>query len=127
MRCLTLIFLLSQTLTNVWSTENFKTVPLCMDKTPHNIRKDWKPNHDEMRELMLKATILNEKFMANGEARCFQDHCRGFKSSDSNSKSPNASERSHVGTKTPVVGSSDLVTDTKHDAGLLSTVYEAYR
>merc|ERR1712170_72987 len=43
-----------------------------------------------------------------------------------NSKSPNASERSHVGTKSPVLGSSDLVTDTKHDAGILSTVYEAY-
>ena len=55
-----------------------------MDKTPHNIREDWKPNHDEMRELMLKATILNEEFMANGEARCFQDHCRGLKSSGSN-------------------------------------------
>ena len=37
-----------------------------------------------------------------------------------------ASERSHVGTKTPVLGSMDMVTDTKHDAGLLSSIYEAY-
>ena len=40
--------------------------------------------------------------------------------------SPNASERSHIGTKTPVLGSMDFVTDTGHDAGLLSTIYEAY-
>merc|ERR1712156_1005397 len=40
--------------------------------------------------------------------------------------SPNASERIHVGNKTTVLGSMDMVTDTKHDAGLLSSIYEAY-
>merc|ERR1719336_3560579 len=39
---------------------------------------------------------------------------------------PNASERIHVGNKTPVLGSLDKVTDPGHDAGLLSTIYEAY-
>merc|ERR1719367_2637824 len=39
---------------------------------------------------------------------------------------PNASERIHVGNKTPVLGSMDKVTDPGHDAGLLSTIYEAY-
>merc|ERR1719464_2392274 len=40
--------------------------------------------------------------------------------------SPNASERSHIGSKTPVLGSMDFITDAGHDAGLLSTIYEAY-
>merc|ERR1712062_836483 len=39
---------------------------------------------------------------------------------------PNASERIHVGNKTPVLGSMDKVTNPGHDAGLLSTIYEAY-
>merc|ERR1712062_256327 len=39
---------------------------------------------------------------------------------------PNSTERSHVGDKTPVLGSMDRVTDAGHDAGLLSTIYEAY-
>merc|ERR1711936_851931 len=39
---------------------------------------------------------------------------------------PNISERIHVGNKTPVLGSMDQVTDAGHDAGLLSTIYEAY-
>merc|ERR1712008_590309 len=39
---------------------------------------------------------------------------------------PNSTERSHIGSKTPVLGSMDLITDAGHDAGLLSTVYEAY-
>ena len=113
MKFLTFICFLSQFLTTILATENVKTVPLCMEKTPRNIRKNWKPNHDEMRELMLKAAILNENHLATNE--------------EYNSNSPNASERSHVGTKIPVLGSSDLVTDTIHDAGFLSTVYEAYR
>ena len=32
----------------------------------------------------------------------------------------------HIGTKIPILGSMNLVTDTHHDAGLLSSVYEAY-
>jgi len=100
-----------------------------MEKRPRNIRRDWKPNHDEMRELMLKAAILNEENLANGEERYYpgrQDNRRRTSRRPSRPRSPSASERSHVGTKSPVLGSSDLVTDTKHDAGFLSTVYEAY-
>jgi len=60
MKFVTIICVLSQFLTIALSAENYKTVPLCMEKTPKNIRSNWKPNHDEMRELMLKAAILNE-------------------------------------------------------------------
>merc|ERR1712038_1981424 len=45
---------------------------------------------------------------------------------DRNENRPNSTERSHVGDKTPVLGSMDRVTDPGHDAGLLSTIYEAY-
>ena len=94
------------------STE-FKTIDLCPEKTPQNIRKEWKPNHHKMRDLMTEAAILSELKMKTGGEY-------------SGPNSPNASERSHVGTNTPVLGSMDFVTDTGHDAGLLSTVYEAY-
>jgi len=88
MKFIAVVCILSQFLTIALSEENFKTIPLCMEKTPRNIRRDWKPNHDEMRELMLRAVILNEDRLVKG--------------SRYNSNSPNASERSHVGTKTPV-------------------------
>ena len=82
-----------------------------MEKRPKNIRKDWKPNHDEMRELMLKAAILNEENMANGGERYYpgRDNRRRISRRPSRPKSPSASERSHVGTKSPVLGSSELV------------------
>ena len=96
--------------TFVSSTE-FKTINICLEKSPQNIRRNWRPNHREMRDLMTEAAIKNEQFMEKLEY---------------GPNSPNASERSHVGTKTPVLGSMDLVTDTGHDAGLLSTIYEAY-
>jgi len=92
----------------------FKTVSLCLEKTPRNIRDDVNQNGDKMRDLMLRAAIKNEN-----EDRLEDEGYRG-------GNSPNASERSHVGTKTPVLGSMDMVTDTKHDAGLLSSIYEAY-
>ena len=98
--------------TFVSSTE-FKTINICLEKSPQNIRRNWRPNHREMRDLMTEAAIKNEQLM---EKLAFVQ----------GSNSPNASERSHVGTKTPVLGSMDLVTDTGHDAGLLSTIYEAY-
>ena len=96
--------------TSVSSTE-FKTINICLEKSPQNIRRNWRPNHREMRDLMTEAAIKNEQLMEKLAYR---------------SNSPNASERSHVGTKTPVLGSMDFVTDTGHDAGLLSTIYEAY-
>ena len=94
------------------SCEEFKIVDLCPEKTPQNIRENWNPNFHEMRDLMAEAAIFNEHQMKKG----------GYYGSNS----PNASERSHIGTKTPVLGSIDFVTDTRHDAGLLSTIYEAY-
>ena len=93
------------------SSIEFKTINICLEKSPQNIRRNWRPNHREMRDLMTEAAIKNEQFMEKLEY---------------GPNSPNASERSHVGTKTPVLGSMDLVTDTGHDAGLLSTIYEAY-
>ena len=90
----------------------YKTIDLCLKKKPNSVRGVWKPNHYKMRDLMTKAAIVNEH----------QNKTGGFYGSNS----PNASERSHIGTKTPVLGSTDLVTDSKHDAGLLSTVFVAY-
>ena len=92
--------------------DNYKTVDLCLMKKPRNIRSDWKPNYHKMRDLMTQAAIVNEAQNKTGGRY------------DLNS--PSASERSHVGTKTPVLGSTDFVTDTGHDAGLLSTIFEAY-
>ena len=94
------------------SCTEFKIVDLCPEKTPQNIRENWNPNYHEMRDLMVEAAIFNEHQMKKGGRY--------------GSNSPNASERSHIGTKTPVLGSIDFVTDTRHDAGLLSTIYEAY-
>ena len=94
------------------SCTEFKIVELCPEKTPQNIRENWNPNFHEMRDLMAEAAIFNEHQMKKGGVY--------------GSNSPNASERSHIGIKTPVLGSIDFVTDTRHDAGLLSTIYEAY-
>ena len=94
------------------SCTEFKIVELCPEKTPENIRENWNPNYHEMRDLMAEAAIFNEHQMKTNGIYV--------------SNAPNASERSHVGTKTPVLGLIDFVTDTRHDAGLLSTVYEAY-
>merc|ERR1719367_2328164 len=66
-----------------------------------------------MRDVMLRAAIFNERQIAD------EGYFRG-------ANSPNASERSHVKNKTPVLGSKEMITDTRHDAGFLSTVYEAY-
>ena len=78
--------------------DNYKTVDLCLEKKPKNIRTYWKPNHHKMRDLMTQAAIVNEAQNKTGGRY------------DSNS--PSVSERSHVGTKTPVLGSTDFVTDT---------------
>ena len=115
------------------SSTEFKTINICLEKSPQNIRRNWRPNHREMRDLMTEAAIRNEQLMEKLAGEHESDEYESgeyesgeYGSGEYGSNSPNASERSHVGTKTPVLGSIDLVTDTGHDAGLLSTIYEAY-
>ena len=43
------------------SSTEFKTIDLCPEKTPQNIRKQWKPNHHKMRDLMTEAAIFSER------------------------------------------------------------------
>merc|ERR1711923_598263 len=98
----------------------FKTIDLCPEKEPRYDRKNWFPNSKSSRDLMTKFVKFNEKRLMT-EEEYYQDY---FGEIPENK--PNASERIHVGNKTPVLGSMDKVTDPGHDAGLLSTVYEAY-
>merc|ERR1719336_1734088 len=69
---------------------------------------------------MTKFVKFNEKRLMT-EEEYYQDYYGKV-----SENKPNASERIHVGNKTPVLGSMDKVTDPGHDAGLLSTIYEAY-
>merc|ERR1711963_1270550 len=69
---------------------------------------------------MTKFVKFNEKRLMT-EEEYYQDYYGSIPENK-----PNASERIHVGNKTPVLGSMDKVTDPGHDAGLLSTIYEAY-
>ena len=86
---------------------DFKTVGLCLEKTPLiNTRSDWKPNHHKMRDLMTTAIVANEKRMKKSEER----RNRMIESGHYSGNAPNVSERMHVGRKTPVLGSMDLVT-----------------
>ena len=86
---------------------DFKTVGLCLEKTPQiNTRSDWKPNQQKMRDLMTTAIVANEQGMKKSEKRQNRMIERGHYSGSA----PNASERMHVGSKTPVLGSTDLVT-----------------
>ena len=71
-----------------------------------NTRSDWKPNHHKMRDLMTTAIVNNEQRIKKSEKRRNQMIERGHYSGNA----PNASERMHVGSKTPVLGSMDLVT-----------------
>ena len=52
-------FVSCQELTNKIAN-GFKTVSLCLEKTPRNIRDDVNQNGDKMRDLMLRAAIKNE-------------------------------------------------------------------
>ena len=123
-----LLALMSIQLGTFVSSTEFKTINICLEKSPQNIRRNWRPNHREMRDLMTEAAIKKEQLMEKlaGEHESDEYESGEYGSGEYGSNSPNASERSHVGTKTPVLGSIDLVTDTGHDAGLLSTIYEAY-
>jgi len=98
----------------------FKTIDLCPEKEPRNDRKNWFPNSKSSRDLMTKFVKFNEERLMT-EEEYYQDYYGKIPENK-----PNASERIHVGNKTPVLGSMDKVTDPGHDAGLLSTIYEAY-
>jgi len=89
--------------------KSFKTIDLCPEKQPvHRSRMRMKIS----RNLMTDNIKRNEFGLMNEGPR--------------NGNEPNATERTHVGGKTPVLGSLDAVVDPGHDAGFLSTVYEAY-
>ena len=86
---------------------DFKTVGLCLEKTPQiKTRSDWKPNHHKMRDLMTTAIVVNEQHMKKSEEELNRIIERGHYFGNA----PNTSERMHVGRKTPVLGSMDLVT-----------------
>jgi hypothetical protein len=93
---------------SIYLITDFKTVGLCLEKIPNNIRQryDWKPNHHKMRDLMTTAMVANEQQMKKSQERQNRMIERGYH----NGNAPNASERTHVGSKTPVLGSMDLVT-----------------
>jgi len=97
----------------------FKTIELCPEKEPRYDRYNWYPNKHLARDLMVEFIKSNEERLMREE-----DYYQDFY--DRNENRPNSTERSHVGDKTPVLGSMDRVTDAGHDAGLLSTIYEAY-
>merc|ERR1711992_178794 len=103
-------------------TKAFKTIDLCLEKQPRR-RYNWTPNNELSRNLMTKYIKFNEARLLREE-----DYYQDYHSFEEyrNENRPNASERTHVGNKTPVLGSLDKITDPGHDAGLLSTVYEAY-
>ena len=86
---------------------DFKTVGLCLEKIPqNNMRSDWKPNHHKMRDLMATAMVANEQKMKKSQEWRNLMIETGYNVGNA----PNISERMHVGNKTPVLGSMDLVT-----------------
>ena len=89
-----------------------KTVGLCLAKTPNTDRLLWEPNFHKMRDLMTNALAANEEKMKMNEIQS-QHNCIQYQQCNTNS--PNVSERIHVGNKTSVLGSIDLVTDTGMD------------
>ena len=74
----------------------------------NNMRSNWKPNHHKMRDLMTTAMVANEEQMKKSQERQNRMIERGYNVGNA----PNISERMHVGNKTPVLGSMDLVTGT---------------
>jgi hypothetical protein len=81
------------------TTKAFKTIDLCLEKTPRNGRHNWYPNKYQMRDLMTEAAKANENRLLQEE---------DYYNSDENK--PNSTERSHIGSKTPVLGSIALIT-----------------
>ena len=72
------------------------------------MRANWKPNHHKMRDLMTTAMVANEQQMKKSQEWRNQMIEIGIDVGNA----PNISERMHVGNKTPVLGSMDLVTGT---------------
>merc|ERR1711971_1260608 len=106
------------------STKAFKTIDLCLEKTPRNGRHNWYPNKYQMRDLMTEAAKANENRLLQEED--YYNYFNFDENKQNPTERPNSTERSHIGGKTPVLGSMDFITDAGHDAGLLSTIYEAY-
>ena len=72
------------------------------------MRSNWEPNHHKMRDLMTTAMVTNEQKMKKSQERQNRMVERGYNVGNA----PNISERMHVGNKTSVLGSMDLVTGT---------------
>ena len=49
------------------STKAFKTIDLCLEKTPRNGRHNWYPNKYQMRDLMTEAAKANENRLLQEE------------------------------------------------------------
>ena len=86
-------------------TEAFKTIDLCLEKTPRNGRHNWYPNKYQMRDLMTEAAKANENRLLQEE-----DYYNYDENKPNPTERPNSTERSHVGSKTPVLGSKDFIT-----------------
>merc|ERR1712018_766811 len=102
--------------------ETTRTVQLCSHDLS-NPRLPSRVSDKKMQDVMHQAARNSEEQLINDEAKANAYYERG----NYDGPRPNASERTPVGTKTPVIGSLDLVTQLHdHDAGLLSTVFDAY-
>merc|ERR1740122_192728 len=86
--------------------------------------KAFKTIKYQMRDLMTEAAKANENRLLQEED--FYNYFNFDENEPNPTERPNSTERSHIGSKTPVLGSMDFITDAGHDAGLLSTIYEAY-
>merc|ERR1712038_764272 len=104
--------------------ESTKTIQLCS----HQLSVPSLPNHlgsGKMQDVILQAIRKSESDLISDELTANAYYDAGYLGDDVSQ--PNASERTPVGTKTPVIGSTDRVTRLHgHDAGLLSTVFDAY-
>ena len=87
------------------TTKAFKTINLCLEKTPRNGRHNWYPNKYQMRDLMTEAAKANENRLLQEE-----NYYNYNENKPNPTESPNATERSHIGSKTPVLGSMDFIT-----------------
>jgi len=106
---------------SAFTNEEIATIKLCS----HDLSYPTLPREDNvksMQDVLLEASRNSEHRLVSDEARAYKYY---HQTDDANA--PDASERTPVGTKIPVIGSSELVTRLhQHDAGLLSTVFDAY-
>ena len=93
------------------STKAFKTIDLCLEKTPRNGRHNWYPNKYQMRDLMTEAAKANEnRLLQEGDYYNNFQHLFKNENEPNPTERPSPSERSHIGSKTPVLGSMDFIT-----------------